>query len=105
MIALHRAALVTIGMAAVGGLVFEAASAFADSPSTTPSAFAAPAGSASSAKKAVKDREARKDAAQHRAHLFKDGAHGQSTVKDKSGQWVVHEWQVGKIGSVNGNTV
>jgi hypothetical protein len=105
MIALRRVALASAGVTAVGALVFGAASAFAESPSTTPAASATPTGSASPAKKATKDGDARKDAAGHRARLFKNGAHGQSTVKNKAGQWVVDEWQVGKVGSVNGSTV
>ncbi len=101
MITLRRAALATAGVAAAGGLVFGAASAFADSPSSVPSASATPTGSAAPAKPhAKKDGDAHKDAAQNRARLFKRGAHGQSTIKDKTGQWVVHEWQVGKVGSV-----
>jgi hypothetical protein len=106
MITLRRAALATAGVAAAGGLVFGAASAFAASPSSTPSASATATGSAAPAKPhAKKNGDARKDAAQNRARLFKRGAHGQSTVKDKTGQWVVHEWQVGKVGSINGSTV
>jgi hypothetical protein len=105
MVPLRKAALVTAGVAAVGGLVFGAASAFAASPASTPAASSTPAAGASPAKKAGKGDDVRRDARQHRARLFKNGAHGQATVKDKSGQWVVHEWQVGKVGSVNGSTV
>jgi hypothetical protein len=104
MIALRRAALATAGVAAVGGLVFGAASAFADSSSATLAASATPTGSASPATKAA-THHAHRGGAQNRARLLKNGAHGQSTIKNKTGQWVVHEWQAGKVGSVNGSTV
>ena len=101
MIAMRKAALATASVVAVGGLVFGAASAFASSPTSSPSASASPTGSAAPKKHDA----ARKDVAKHRRQLLKNGAHGQNTVKNKAGQWVVHEWQVGKVGSVNGSTV
>lgn len=101
MFAMRKAALATASVVAVGGLVFGAASAFASSPASSPSASASPTGSATPKKHA----DARKDAAKHRKQLLKRGAHGQNTMKDKAGQWVVHEWQVGKVGSINGSTV
>jgi hypothetical protein len=101
MIAMRKAALATAGVVAVGGLVFGAASAFASSPTSSPTASASSTSSAA----AKKHDGARKGLALHRKQLLKNGAHGQNTVKDKSGQWVVHEWQVGKVGSVNGSTV
>jgi len=101
MIAMRKAALATASVVAVGGLVFGAASAFASSPTSAPSASASPTGSATP----KKHDGARKGLAKHRRQLVKNGAHGQNTVKNKDGQWVVHEWQVGKVGSVSGSTV
>jgi len=98
MIVMRKAALAAAGVAATGGLVFGAATAFAASPS--PSASPAASASSTPTAKSGKSGAVRKDGAQRRQRLFKNGAHGQATVKDKTGQWVVHEWQVGKVGSV-----
>jgi uncharacterized cupredoxin-like copper-binding protein len=114
---MRKAALATAGLAVAGGLVFGATEAFAAS--STPTANAAnvvPASSTSasatsSSKTPCKDMAhparctLRRAATRERGALLKRGAHGQSTVKDKAGAYVVHEWQVGKVGSINGSTV
>ena len=40
-----------------------------------------------------------------RGQLTKGGVHGQETVKDKTGAYVVEEWQVGKVGSISGSSI
>jgi uncharacterized cupredoxin-like copper-binding protein len=112
---MRKAALVTAGLAVAGGAVFGATEAFAASPSATPSAASTTSANAapatSSSKTACKDAAhpakctLRRAAGRERGALLKRGAHGQATVKDKAGAYVVHEWQVGKVGSVNGSTV
>jgi len=116
--AMRKAGLVTAGVAVAGGAVFGATQAFAASPSTssgtTAAALAADSASASaSSSKAKPCADAkhparcalRRDAAHDLSALLKRGAHGQSTVKDKAGAYVVREWQVGKVGSINGSSV
>jgi uncharacterized cupredoxin-like copper-binding protein len=106
---MRRAALVTAGLAVAGGAVFGATEAFAASPPASPSAastssaHAAPA--TSSSKTACKDASHPAKCTLRRAAGRERGAHGQATVKDKAGAYVVHAWQVGKVGSVNGSTV
>ena len=115
---MRKAALATAGLAVAGGALFGATEAFAASPtaSSTPAANAAPANSASasatsSSKTACKDKAhparctLRRAATRERGTLLKRGAHGQSSVKDKAGAYVVHEWQAGKVGSISGSTV
>jgi len=117
---MRKAALATAGLAVTGGVVFGATQAFAASPSagtTATTATAASAASATSASgggaKASACRTAkhparcalRRKALRHRGALLKNGAHGQNTVKDSSGAFVVHEWQVGKVASIDGTAV
>lgn len=115
--AMRKAGLVTAGVAVAGGAVFGATQAFAASPSTssgtTASALAADASASASTSKAKSCADAkhparcavRRDAAHDLSALFKRGAHGQSTVKDKAGAYVVREWQVGKVASISGSSV
>ena len=114
---MRRAVLATAGIAVAGGVVFGATEAFAASPATstalaanaTPTSTSTTTATTTAKKCANAARPARcaarHDAARDRAALLKRGAHGQQTVKDKSGAYVVHEWQVGKVGSVSGSTV
>jgi uncharacterized cupredoxin-like copper-binding protein len=110
---MRRAVLATAGIVVAGGVVLGATEAFAASPaaSTALAANATPTStSTTTAKKCAEAAHparcaARHEAARDRGALLKRGAHGQQTVKDKSGAYVVHEWQVGKVGSVSGSTV
>jgi hypothetical protein len=110
MVTKRKAAVATAGVVVAGGLVFGATEAFAASPSTSPTASATSAAS-SSASSPCKDHAhparcaLRREAGRHRGELFKRGAHGQATVKDSAGSYVVDEWQVGKVASVSGSTV
>ena len=111
---MRKAALATAGLAVAGGAVFGATEALAASPSasstTSPTASSTPSATSSS-KTACKDEAhparctLRRAATRNRGALLKKGAHGQSTVKDAAGAYVVHEWQVGKVGAINGSTV
>lgn len=114
MFTMRRAVLATAGIAVTGGVIFGATEAFAASPAASASASAQQnAASTTSTTGAKKCADAahparcamRRDAARDRAALLKRGAHGQATVKDKTGAYVVHEWQVGKVGSINGSAV
>ena len=115
---MRKAGLATAAVAVAGGVVFGATQAFAASPTTssgtTASALAADSTSASAsaskakpcADKAHPARCAlRREAARDLSARFKHGAHGQSTVKDKAGAYIVREWQVGKVDSVSGSSV
>ena len=110
---MRRAVLATAGIVVAGGVVLGATEAFAASPaaSTALAANATPTStSTTTAKKCAEAAHparcaARHEAARDRGALLKRGAHGQQTVKDKSGAYVVHEWQVGRVGSVSGSTV
>lgn len=110
---MRRAVLATAGIVVAGGVVVGATEAFAASPAAS-TALAANASSTSTSTTAARKCAdaahparcaARHDAAKDRAALLERGAHGQQTVKDKSGAYVVHEWQVGRVGSVGGSTV
>ena len=89
----RRRIAVVAGVVLAGGLVAGGATAFADT-----SATASPSPSATAAHpKAGKHR---------RLRLRAPGVHGEATVKDgKIGQWVVREWQRGRITAVSGDTV
>jgi uncharacterized cupredoxin-like copper-binding protein len=110
---LRRAVLATAGIVVAGGVVLGATEAFAASPAASAALAANATPSSTSTTTAKKCAEAahparcaaRHEAARDRGALLKRGAHGQQTVKDKSGAYVVHEWQVGKVGSVSGSTV
>lgn len=111
---MRKAALTTAGLAVTAGAVFGATEAFADTPpasSTTAPAAAASSTTTTTTKTPCKDAAhparcaLRRHAARHRGALLKRGAHGQATVKDESGAYVVDEWQVGKVGSVSGSTI
>lgn len=125
---MRRAVLATAGLAMTGGLVFGATEAFASpapaAASTTALADASNAANAVDASatgfaagKAADRTAACKDAKhparcalrrrgeRDRIALFKKGEHGQNTVKDSSGAYVVHEWQVGKVTAVAGTSV
>ena len=113
-----KAALATAGLAMAGGVVFGATEAFAASPASTTSASVFPVSATVSASattgsktaSACKDAKhparcaVRRAARRDRSALLKRGAHGQATVKDKAGAYVVHEWQVGKVDSVSGSS-
>ncbi|HET9168592.1 MAG TPA: hypothetical protein VFN97_04115 [Actinospica sp.] len=109
----RRAALAAAGVAVAGGLAFGAAQAFAATPAASAALAAATASTSTSTTDAKNCADAahparcaaRHEARRDRGALLKRGAHGQETVKDKSGAYVVHEWQVGKVGSVSGSTV
>ena len=119
--AMRRAALATAGLAVAGGAVFGTTEAFAASPTASTSATtasASPAASASASTSTSSKTATACKAAKHpagcalrrargrgRGALLKQGAHGQSTVKDKAGAYVVREWQVGKVDSISGSTV
>jgi uncharacterized cupredoxin-like copper-binding protein len=107
---MRRAALATAGLAVAGGMVFGATEAFAASPAATPTASTSATGSAAKTA-ACKDAKhparcaLRRKAARNRGALLRKGAHGQNTLKNSSGAYVVHEWQVGKVASVAGSSV
>ena len=110
---MRRAVLATAGIVVAGGVVLGATEAFAASPAASTALAANATSTSTSTTTAKKCAEAahparcaaRHEAARDRGALLKRGAHGQQTVKDKSGAYVVHEWQVGKVGSVSGSTV
>ncbi len=110
---MRRAGLATAGIIVAGGVVLGATEAFAASPaaSTALAANATPTSTSTTTAKKCADAAhparcaARHEAARDRGALLERGAHGQRTVKNKSGAYVVHEWQVGKVGSVDGSTV
>jgi hypothetical protein len=95
---LRKAAIATATVAATSGLAFGATTAFAASPtpSTTPTAASSPGKGAAKGGHATR-RELRA--------RFKTGAHGQNEFKNKDGQLVEHEWQVGTVESVSGQNV
>jgi uncharacterized cupredoxin-like copper-binding protein len=120
MFTMRRAVVAAAGIAVTGGVIFGATEAFAASPAASVNAAsvsaAATTSTTSSSTTDVKAAcahaahparcEARREAARDRGGaLLKRGAHGQATVKDKAGAYVVHEWQVGKVGSVSGSAI
>lgn len=116
---MRRTVMAAAGIAVTGGVIFGATEAFAAAPAASVSpATAAVAADASATSTSTTGAKAacahaahparcalRRDAARDRTALLKRGAHGQATVKDKAGAYVVHEWQVGKVGSVSGSTI
>jgi uncharacterized cupredoxin-like copper-binding protein len=118
---MRKAAVATVGLAVAGGVVFGATEALAASPAaSTTSASVSPASvslsaatttSSKTAATACKDEKhparctLRRAAGRDRSALLKRGAHGQATVKDKAGAYVVQEWQVGKVDSASGSSV
>ena len=110
---MRRAMLATGGVVVAGGVVLGATQAFAATPAASANLAAATSSTSSTttggkkcADSAHPDRCAARHEARHdRLARLKRGAHGQETVKDKSGAYVVHEWQVGKVGAVSGSTV
>jgi hypothetical protein len=113
---MRRAALATAGLGVAAGAVFGATEAFAASPTATLTASATASASASAAKagtKAAACKDAkhparcalRRKAARNRGALLKKGAHGQNTVKNSAGAYVVREWQVGKVTAISGAAV
>jgi uncharacterized cupredoxin-like copper-binding protein len=113
-ITMRRAVLAAAGVAVAGGVVFGATEAFAASPGAAAGAAADAASTTTSTTKsgrACADAAhparcaARHEAARDRGARFERGAHGQETVKDKAGDYVVREWQIGKVESVSGSTV
>jgi uncharacterized cupredoxin-like copper-binding protein len=116
----RKAALATAGIALTGAVVFGAAEAFAASPgaSTTtanlsPASATVSAAATTSSKTAAACKDAkhparcdrRRVAGRERSALLKRGAHGRSSIKDKAGAYVVHEWQAGKVDSISGSSV
>jgi uncharacterized cupredoxin-like copper-binding protein len=119
---MRKAALATAGIALTGGVAFGATEAFAASPgasTSTATANLSPASATVSAAAttgsktaaACKDAkhparcDVRRAAGRERSALLKRGAHGQSSIKDKAGAYVVHEWQAGKVESISGSSV
>jgi uncharacterized cupredoxin-like copper-binding protein len=118
---MRKAALTTAGIAVAGGLVFGATESFAAAPaaSTTTAANISPASvtistAASTSPKTTTTCKStahpakcavRRKRGHDRAALLKRGAHGQATIKDKAGAYVVHEWQAGKVESISGSSV
>lgn len=118
MTTMRKAVLATAGLAMTGGLVFGATEAFASPAPATASttalanaADAAATGSAADRAAACKDAKhpvrcaLRRRGERDRLALLKRGEHGQNTVKDTAGAYVVHEWQVGKVTAVDGMSV
>jgi uncharacterized cupredoxin-like copper-binding protein len=118
MFTMRRAVVATAGIAVTGGVIFGATEAFAASPagSTAASVTASAAQNAASTTsttdaKACADSAhpvrcaLRRDGERDRAALLRRGAHGQATVQDKAGAYVVREWQVGRVGSIDGSAV
>ena len=116
----RKAALATAGIALAGGVVFGAAEAFAASPGvSTTTADLSPASATVSASATTGSKTAtacnnakrparcdrRRVAGRERSALLKRGAHGQSSIKNKAGAYVVHEWQAGKVDSISGSSV
>ena len=80
-----------------GGLTAASAtSAFADAPAHTSKTAAAAKGSDAAKKDKAKT---------HHGRHHRLGTHGERTVKGKDGKTVVHEWQVGAVTAVSGDTV
>lgn len=119
---MRKAALATAGIALTGAVVFGAAEAFAASPgalaSTTtanlsPASVTVSTAATTSSKTATACKDTthparcgvRRAAGRKRSALLKQGAHGQATVKDKAGAYVVQEWQAGKVDSISGTSV
>ena len=118
---MRKAALATAGIALTGGVVFGTTEAFAassPSASTTvadlsPASATVSTAATTSTKTAAACKDTkhparcgrRRAAGRNRAALLKKGAHGQATVKDKAGAYVVREWQAGKVDSISGSTV
>jgi hypothetical protein len=115
---MRRAAVATAGVVVAGGLVLGGTEAFASSPDSFNASNAAAANPRASAsakadcKPAAKARHPRACAKQRvagrrgaRALLRERGVHGQATVKAADGSFTVHEWQTGKVASINGDTV
>ena len=104
---MRRAVLATAGIAVAAGVVLGATEAFAASPAASASTASAGAASASDAAATTSSKKSSCEDAAHpiRCALLKRGAHGQETVKDKAGAYVVREWQIGKVGSISGSTV
>ena len=117
---MRRAAVATAGVVVAGGLVLGGTEAFASSPDSFNAGNAAAANPTASAsakakadcKPAAKARHPRACAKQRvagrhgaRALLRERGVHGRATVKAADGSFTVHEWQTGKVASINGDTV
>jgi len=119
---MRKAALATAGIALTGGVVFGATEAFAASPGASssittanlsPASVTVSTAATTSSKTATAGKDTKHAAGgnRHRAAgrdgsaLLKQGAHGQATIKDKAGAYVVHEWQAGKVDSVSGSSV
>jgi hypothetical protein len=105
-LSLRKAAIATATVAATGGLAFGATSAFASTPTSSASPTASSSAASHPNTKAGANARARhvKLRGDLRAH-FNSGAHGQSVLKNKAGQWVEHEWQVGTVKSITGENL
>lgn len=106
-VTMRKAALATAGLAVTGGVIFGATDAFASGSATspTPAASATTSGHKGTAKCKDAAHPARCAARHERSALLRRGAHGQSTVKNKAGDYVVREWQSGTVESISGSTV
>ena len=94
-----RASIVTASVLALG-VVAGTTTAFADSSANISK-------TAKSGTAAGKKAGAHENAKDHRqwGALLENGSHGSRTVKDKTGAWVTHEWQVGKVTAVSGSAL
>src|ERR1051325_1566637 len=104
-ITVRRAIMATAGIAVAGGGIFGATEAFAASPAAPGSSASTALPSAADASIAASAKACKRSAHPIRCALAKRGAHGQETVKDKAGAYVVREWQIGTVDAVNGSAI
>lgn len=115
-ITMRRAVMAAAGIAMVGGVILGAAEAFAASSATPGSSASAVSAASDNASAALDNASAasitasKKSGCKRSAHpircaLAERGAHGQETVKDKAGAYVVREWQIGTVGAISGSTI
>lgn len=89
-----------------GGVVAAVVMAGGLTAASATSAFAAPAHPSKTASAAKGSDAAKKDDAKTRhGRHHRMGTHGERTVKGEDGKTVVHEWQVGAVTAVSGDTV
>lgn len=108
----RQVALSTAGVVVAGGLVLGGTEAFASSPAPfTTAASMSAATSSTGSKPACRQAEhprscaGRRVARRARRRVLEQGVHGQATVNGADGAFVVQEWQVGKVASINGETI
>jgi hypothetical protein len=101
----RRTAVAAASVVAAGGLVFGATSAFASPGAAPASVSVAATSSGAPGHHAGPLRKLRRSVGRSAKQLLAKGAHGQETLKNAAGGWVEHEWQSGKVVSVDGESV